>query len=325
MDLEREPDTRKDIATYVRRRCEAAEVDGSDVAEALAERATESDGGFLFARLVTGFLIPRLREGAVNGAGLPAGLPESVEAAFEEDLRSGAVRTRDDGTELPSAARDLLTALAWAAGSGMPAGGVWEAVASALGGAAYDEDDVDWVLSAYGRYIVEDGDGAQAVYRLYHREFVSHLREREVPGGADAGLVVFTTVVELFRQHARIGDWGAVDPYVLVFLARHAVWAGESGIGMLRELVEWDENALRYLAEALHDLAAVRSATGDHEAALGMSREAVVLCSVLVDVHSDAYRPLFASALVNLAALYSLTGDRQAALEFLREAVRIRC
>lgn len=65
---------------------------------------------------------------------------------------------------------------------------MWEEVAGALSGGdvSYGEDDVDWVLSAYGRYVVEDSEDGQAVYRLYHREFVSYLADREGPGRAEA-------------------------------------------------------------------------------------------------------------------------------------------
>ncbi|WP_289934365.1 tetratricopeptide repeat protein [Streptomyces sp. S.PNR 29] len=331
VDLEEEPDTREDIAGYVRRRCEAADVDGTqiaEIAEALAARATEADGGFLFARLVTGSLISRLREGAVSGAELLAGLPESVEAAFEEDLRSGPVRVRDDGTELPSAARDLLTALAWAAGRGMPAGGVWEAVASALrgpdAGMAYDEGDVDWVLSAYGRYVVEDGGGSQAVYRLYHREFVSYLRGREGPGGEAAGMVVLEVVAGLLRRQAEAGDWEGVDPYVRRSLAHHAGWAGEPGIRLLRGLVEWDRgNALPHLGTALYESTLALRANGNREAALASAREAAAIYAELNDSDPVRYLPDVATCLGALAIVLAETGERQGALEPAQEAVRI--
>ncbi|NGO44204.1 ATP-binding protein, partial [Streptomyces sp. YC419] len=331
VDLEDEPDTRQDITGYVRRRCEAAEVDGAGVAEALAARATAQDGGFLFARLVTGFLISRLRneesEGAVSSDDLLAGLPDSVEAAFEEDLRSGPTRTRDDGTELPTAARDLLTALAWAAGRGMPAGGVWEAVASALGGhdagSAYAESDVDWVLSSYGRYIVEDGEGSEAVYRLYHREFISYLRNRERAGDT-AGAVVLRAVVDLVRRQATVGDWDPVDPYVRSWLATHAVWARGPGIDILRELVAWDrDSAIPHLAEALHDSAVSLSKSGNREAAVELSREAADIYTGLAEADAAAYLPNLATSLNNLATHLAETGDRQGALEPAHEATRI--
>ncbi|WP_328414764.1 tetratricopeptide repeat protein [Streptomyces violaceus] len=330
VDLEAEPDTRQDIAEYVRRRCVAAEVDGAGVAEALADRATAQDGGFLFARLVTGFLVARLRElgGLRDTEDLLAGLPDSVEAAFEEDLRSGPRLKRDDGTELPSAARDLLTALAWAAGRGMPAGGVWEAVASALGGqgVVYDEGDVDWVLSAYGRYIVEDGAGTQAVYRLYHREFVSHLRRREGPERTAAEVVVLRAVVDLLKRQAEAGGWERVDPYVRTWLPRHAAWASVPGPGIdvLRDLVLWDrENALPHLAEALLEVSAALSGNARHTAAVEFAREATDINRDLADRDTN-YLPDLAMALNNLANRLAETGDRQGALEPAHEAVHIR-
>ncbi|MFJ4733174.1 tetratricopeptide repeat protein, partial [Streptomyces sp. NPDC088770] len=335
-DLEKdEPDTRKDIADYIRLRCEAAEVNGAEVVEALADRATEEDGGFLFARLVTGFLIGRLRDGATSGPELLAGLPDSVQAAFEEDLRSGPVRMRDGGATLPSAARDLLTALAWAAGRGMPAGGVWEAVASALGsesggggddaGVVYDEGDVDWLLSHYGRYIVEDGEGSQAVYRLYHREFMTYLRGRPGPGGKAAEVSVLETLTNLVRRQGVVGDWGAVDPYVREWIATHAVWAGGPGIEVMRGLVGWDrESALPHLGTALHDLAVDLSRRGNREAAAEMSREAAEVYGALTDEDAAAHTPHMANALNTLAVCLAETGERQAALEPAHEAVRIR-
>ncbi len=336
VDLGHEPGTRGDIAGDVGRRFEAAGVAGEEVAEALAGRATsEGGGGFLFARLVTGFLIAEIQDrGAgetIDGDDLVTRLPDSVEAAFEEDLRSGPTRVRDDGTELPSAARDLLTALAWAAGRGMPAGGVWEAVASALGGCAdgtgYDESDVDWVLSAYGRYVVEDSEGSQAVYRLYHREFVSYLRGREGPEGAAAGEVVLGTIVGLLRQQAVVGDWGAADPYLREWLAAHALWAGVPGPGddVLRELVVWDrDSVLPHLAVALHDSAVGLLKSGNREAALELSREAAETYLALASSDSAAYLPDLSMALNTLAVTLAETGDRQGALEPAREAVRIR-
>lgn len=49
-------------------------------------------------------------------------IPSSISAAFSNDLAEGPKRERD-GEILPHAAQDLLTALAWSAGNGMPARG----------------------------------------------------------------------------------------------------------------------------------------------------------------------------------------------------------
>ncbi|MFE7579504.1 caspase family protein, partial [Streptomyces sp. NPDC057521] len=316
VDLEDEPHTREDIGEYVRRRCEAAgmaEGPAREAGAAIAERATDVGGGFLFARLVTRTVLARAASG--EDGSLVTELPDSIETAFENELRAVPARVRDDGTVLPSAAWDLLSALAWTVGQGMPAGGVWEAVAGALGGdVEYDETDVDWALSAFGRYIVEDAEEGQAVYRLYHREFVAYLKDREGPGGGYADGVVLRTLVELVKQQGRVGDWSGVDPYVKRGLVRHAVGCGAAGAEVLRGVAAWDQGGgLPYLAEGLHELSLMLSEAGLRDEALDCSREAVGLYEELNAISPETYLPNLAGSLNNLANHLSETGDHQAA------------
>ncbi|WP_330311713.1 tetratricopeptide repeat protein [Streptomyces sp. NBC_00523] len=326
VDLEEEPHTREDIGEYVRRRCEAAGVAeglAQEAGTAISERATDVGGGFLFARLVTSTVLARVASG--EDGSLLAELPDSIDTAFENELRTVPARVRDDGTVLPSAAWDLLTALAWTVGQGMPAGGVWEAVAGALGGGVeYDETDVDWALSAFGRYIVEDAEEGQAVYRLYHREFVAHLRRREGPGGVVAGEVVLRTLVDLIRQQGEVGDWSGVDPYVTRGLVRHAVGCGGAGVEVLRGLATWDEECgLPHLAEGLYGLSIALAKAGLRHEALPYSREAVGFYEDLSDSHPNIYRPGLARSLNNLATRLAETGDRQGALAPAHEATNL--
>ncbi|WP_406288399.1 tetratricopeptide repeat protein [Streptomyces sp. NBC_00209] len=327
VDLEEEPHTREDIGEYVRRRCEQAEMaegPAREVGAAISERATDVGGGFLFARLVTSTVLARVASGE-DGSPLTE-LPDSIDAAFENELRAVPARVRDDGTVLPSAAWDLLTALAWTVGQGMPAGGVWEAVAGALGGGVvYDETDVDWALSAFGRYIVEDAEEGQAVYRLYHREFVSHLRRREGPGGAAAGEVVLRTLVDLVKQQGRVGDWSGVDPYVTRGLVRHAVRCGGSGVEVLRGVVAWDEGiGLPYLARAVHQRSLILARSGEREVALNYADEAVGLYQELEERSPHTHLSELAGAFNSLANRLADAGDRARALAIARKALRIR-
>ncbi|MFK0098516.1 tetratricopeptide repeat protein [Streptomyces sp. NPDC091040] len=327
VDLEEEPHTQEDIGEYVRRRCEAAgmaEGPAREAGAAIAERATDVGGGFLFARLVTSTVLARVGSG--DDGSLLAELPDSIDAAFENELRAVPARVRGDGTVLPSAAWDLLSALAWTVGQGMPAGGVWEAVAGALGGdVEYDESDVDWALSAFGRYIVEDAEEGQAVYRLYHREFVAHLRRRAWPGGKNADDVVLRTLVDLIKRQGQVGDWSGVDPYVTRGLVAHAVGRGAAGVEVLRGVAAWDEGCgLPYLAEGLHELSLVLSEARLRDEALECSREAVGLYEGLNAISPKTYLSALATSLNNLAAYLAETGDRQGALEPAHEAVRIR-
>ncbi|WP_328697110.1 tetratricopeptide repeat protein [Streptomyces sp. NBC_00342] len=321
-DLEQEPRTRADIGEYVFRWCVAAGVPedrAREAGEAVAARPTAVEDGFLFARLVAG----PLSAGADGDR-----LPDSVEAAFEEDLRAGPVRVRADGTELPSAARDLLTALAWTAGRGMPAGGVWAEVAGALGGGgdvSYDESDVDWLLSAYGRYVVEDSEGGQTVYRLFHHAFVPLLADRAGPGGSGAGEVVLAALVEHVERRAVGDDWAAVDPYVVRGLAPHAARVGAPGIAMLRGLVErGGAGAAPVLAQALSRFSARLGTEGDLQGALDAAREAAGLYRELEHGVPGAFGTALVRALIDLAHAHAATGDREGALPPAREAVELR-
>ncbi|MEU1325181.1 tetratricopeptide repeat protein [Streptomyces microflavus] len=326
-DLEEEPHTQDDIGEYVFRRCAAVRVPegrAREAGDAVAARATSVGGGFLFARLVTGSM---LRVRAVEEDQWPAGLPDSIEAAFDEDLRAGAVRIRADGTELPSAARDLLTALAWAIGRGMPAGGIWESVAGALNGSdvEYDESDVDWALSTYGRYIIEDSEHGQAVYRLYHREFVSHLARREGPDGTDAGEQTLAALVSHVKARAVGSDWTGVDPYVVRGLAQHAVRAGSPGIKVLRGLVKESQTSeSQFLAQALHRYSERLKAEGNFTGALASAQEALTLYKELERNYPGTFTTAVVRTLVSVANRYADIGDREAALLPAREAVMLQ-
>ncbi|MFE6662290.1 tetratricopeptide repeat protein [Streptomyces sp. NPDC057697] len=323
-DLAREPQTREDIGACVFRRCAAAGVPperAREAADAVAARAVAMDGGFLFARLVTGSLLAGA--GGSPGERWAARLPDSVEAAFEEDLRAGPVRVRADGTELPSAARDLLTALAWSAGRGMPAGGVWEEVAGALGGrdVPYDGSDVDWLLSAYGRHVVEDAEDGRAVYRLCHRAFASCLAG---PDRAGAGETVVAALVAHAERRMADGGWGAVDRYVARGLASHAARAGAPGIGMLRGLAgRVGEAAAPVLAQALRYSSERLGAEGDPDGAPAHAREALALYRELEHAAPGSRTAALVRSLVDVAERYAALGDRAAAAAPAREAAAL--
>lgn len=169
---------REDIKTYVRKRLagKAADAALEALANEVAQLAmTDKQGGsFLLARVLTS----QVRE---NPTTEPTKLSRSLEQAFEEDLKRWP-EIRRNGHPIVHGARDLLFALAFAAGDGFPARDVWPAVATALSdqGNDFNEADVHTLIGYYGeyygRYIVASSEGGQAVYRLYHRRLVDHLR-----------------------------------------------------------------------------------------------------------------------------------------------------
>ncbi|GIJ51648.1 hypothetical protein Val02_85340 [Virgisporangium aliadipatigenens] len=196
-----------DIEEYVGRRLALLQLTAGQLAAAV-ERITgvavdDAEGGaFLLARALTTH---------VQGAPLDIDrLSNSIEEAFDRDLAQWPELTRD-GVPIPGAARHLLYALAFAAGGGLPARDVWPTVATALrdDGFEFGEADVYTLLGSlgdsYGRYVMSSSEGEQAVYRLYHRRLVDHLRGKI--GIGDERLVrVFAALKTLAERQLREGQ-----------------------------------------------------------------------------------------------------------------------
>ncbi|MGW6985589.1 caspase family protein [Streptomyces sp. NPDC054932] len=324
VDLDQEAGTRNDIRGYVEQRLLAREVgsgDAENVARGISARAATHNGGFLFAKMATDSVIRHLPGPESEGWDWEEAIPSSISAAFTEDLRDGPKRERD-GDPLPSAAEDLLTALAWSRGNGMPARGMWEAAASALSadGVVYGPQDVDWLLNEYGRYVVEDSDGVQAVYRLYHREFIAHLLQRR--DLSDPAYRVARALVDLLRAQTdgtRLIE--NANPYVRGALSAHAAMAGHEGIALIRELVTVRGEVFRPdLASALSQVALMLAEAGQREEALVLSLESAALYRTLAQGKHAAHLADFAASLNNLSVRQAETGDRRGALTTITEA-----
>jgi len=327
VDLDTEPDTRQDIERYLTRRLRSA--GRADlvprVAPVLAKKAATRQGGFLYARTVVSQIVRGVIDAHADG--WEGQLPATTVKALEHDLSSGT-RMRD-GVRLPDAARDLLRALAWGMGRGLPRqGGVWEAAATALSpnGVEYRAADLDWVLEHYGCHIIEDEQDDEAVYRLSHRTFVEHLvaSSPDVAGRA-AGQALAEALVAFTETQTHHG--GATDlcsPYLRRQLPRHAAHAGPAGVAALRRLAEADpEFYLPGLAAALCDFVVHLLAVGSREAALITTRHAIETYRALVDANPTTYLPGLAAALGSLAAQHGDLGQHDVALIPAQEAVDI--
>jgi hypothetical protein len=326
VDLDAEPYARKDIEQYLTRRLCA---DGQAelvprVAPVLARRAATQPGGFLYARTVASQIV----RGVINTQveGWDEQLAATVVEALERDL-AGSVRVRD-GRQLPDAARDLLRALAWGMGRGMPGRGVWEAAATALspGGTEYRPADLDWVLEHYGCYVTEDEQDGEPVYRLSHRAFVEHFLARSPDvDGRPAGEVLAEALVAFSqKQTNQAGAAQPGSPYLRRHLPRHATHAGPAGVAALRKLAESDpETYLPGLAVALNQFAAHLLMVGSRAAAVSATRHAVETYQALADANPDAYLPGLAAVLTSLAAQHTELQQHEAALVPARQAADI--
>ncbi|HET8658791.1 MAG TPA: caspase family protein, partial [Micromonosporaceae bacterium] len=328
IDLAEAPHTEADIAEYLCRRLAAGGLPAdrvNEVAPEVARLAASDGGGFLYARIVAGQVVRRQLD--VSGDGWTAGLARSIAGAFAADLDAGD-HLVVDGLPAASAAHDLLRALAWAQGRGLPAGEVWETLATALGGSGvtYGPDEVDAALGRYGRYVVEDSEDGRAVYRLYHREFVRHLQQSQA--GADGrppAQVVAATIVGLVRRQTGDGRHpDRADPYLRRYLSTHAVEAAQPGVALLRGLAQANPDAyLPNLAASLNNLAVHLAEVGRRDQALAPITEAVDIYRRLAQANPDAYLPDLAMSLNNLALGLAGVGRRDQALAPITEAVDI--
>lgn len=324
IDLDAEADTPDDIEQYVARRLRAGGRGDlvEQVAPALAGRATKF-GGFLYAWIMTTQILRRVID--VSAEGWQWQVATTVGGALDHDLSTGVSLVR--GAGIPGAARDLLHALAWNLGRGVPRV-VWKAAATALSpdNVEYRAADLDWVLEHYGCYVVEDKHDGEAIYRLYHQELAEHLTESPLPlPGSPAAEALAEALVTL--PEARPPADGAPDrrsPYLRRHLAQHASIAGTSGVDALYRLVkDTPEVYLPELAVSVHQLATKLAEIGQYETALAPARKAVSIYRVLAEANPTTYLPFLAMVLNDHAVYLSAIEQREPALALGAEAVDI--
>lgn len=310
-------ETVRDVRRYVARRLRdvSPDMDAELVADEVVAMAQSADtaveGPFLLARLITS----QLRQTSVNTSDEEwrTQLANSVEAALEEDLKRTVLTV--DGREHPTAARELLLALACAYGAGMPAEDVWPAVAGALSptGTEYTRDHAYALLLKLGRHVVAGAVGDQPVYRIAHQRLIDHLRPMTGTGltrqvAPSVAAPVGQAVADLY---SRLLDEGAA-PEDHAYLWRHA-WhhladAGTPGIELLRSFVARDRGAF------LPDLAEALDLVGSRSWWRGSASEAAQLFEEAVELTRELDEPLdLAMHLFDLAFALGSMGNAEGA------------
>ena len=205
---EHEPDR----PTPYRHRPELAQ----QVARAVAGRASKT---FLLARIVAQSLVNDDHPVDTSRLGWELELPATVGLAFEGYLeRFGPNQPR---------ARDLLGALAFAEGAGLPEQ-FWAPAACAVSGTGdYTDDDVGWVVSAAADYLLQVPEYGRLVYRLYHEALAEHLRSHDPGPEPQRRLTQALYGLVPARGAADQPAWEAADPYLRAHLASHAAAAGQ--------------------------------------------------------------------------------------------------
>ena len=323
------------------------------VAEAIARRSTAGGGergseSFFIARLLALATRSRSEPPDLTHDEWQSQLPASVSAAFDEDLaRLGSMEPK---------ARTLLTALAWAKGSGLPWENIWVPVARSLAKAAgtgqpeISDEDVRWLLRKAGAYIVEDtGPGGRSVYRPFHDVLAAHLRgergydeadpdgqERDRPEGARRHIerAIFRTLLDTLPTDSGRRNWASAHPYLRTYLAQHAAAAGPTALQALTADADFLAVAepatlsplLLFVPPRLRGTARIyrraRPLLGDDpEANAAYLQEATRVLAPTSEVSGrirPAYRTRFATARVDDSLCALLPRSAPAALSFVK-------
>ncbi len=323
--------TRADVAEYVAARLAGVDpqMDPRAIAGQLAGGASmTADRPFLLARLVT----DQLRAAPVDTSlpGWRENVSNSIEEAFDADLRAvdpPQHRQPERATGSAAPARSLLGALTWGLGAGFPEA-EWLAAANALAPhAGFDRDDVLWILGQLGRYILQDGEGGAAVYRVAHQSLADHLRpahqSRHDQVFDPQALPVARSLAARYRALLDGGIAATEPAYLWRYMWRHAAGAGPAGLAILRQLASADRALVPDVAMAALQIADRLQHWGHRQDAVASAEEAVQLYREQA-AGNPAYLPDLAMALGNLGVHYSEVGRRQDAVAPAEEAVQLR-
>ncbi|MDT0353378.1 ATP-binding protein [Pseudonocardia charpentierae] len=172
-------DVRDYAASYLRHTPESPYRDAGrhDLAGRLAEVIAERVGrSFLIARLAAHALTQRSGPVQPDDSAWLDTVDDNVVTAFRSDLD----RAYRDQSER-QAAVELLRAVAFAYGRGLPWGDIWPAVANAVAGRSSkfgDRDIAELLASPMSAYLVTSVEDDATVYSLFHDALRSTLRER---------------------------------------------------------------------------------------------------------------------------------------------------
>jgi WD40 repeat protein/energy-coupling factor transporter ATP-binding protein EcfA2 len=221
------------VARYVERRLLAEEEPRkytpyrnlSEIARRVALAvAARADNVFLVAHTAALALLAQPDPVDTRIPGWVETLPTGLDQAFNQYL-SRLDSSSDHGVNAQSA-RDVLRALAFAQGEGLPWADLWASAATALAGRNITDKDIEYARAHVAPFIVESREDGRSVYRLYHEAVAQYLR-RTVSDQNNARQQLFDALLARVPHHADGGkDWIHAHPYLKRHLSSFAADAG---------------------------------------------------------------------------------------------------
>lgn len=185
-----------------------------EVSDQIAETAEAS---FLIARLMAYSLCDTEEIQTLGPDDFPGDIPGAV-VRYIQRIAEDATANDEDQRATEARITNVLAALAYAEGSGLPKSGpVWAAIVSALSGRDYGPADVEFVCNSGARHIMQRTGANGQDRRLFHRALDNRLR-------ADRGpLDDQSTIARGLIALCEAGEQEEADPYVAKHLSRHVL------------------------------------------------------------------------------------------------------
>jgi hypothetical protein len=192
------------------------------VAVAVAERARPS---FLVGWAAARQLVQRDRALDTRAAGWREGLPGSAQEAMAGELAPERFSSDHERRR----ALDLLSALAYARGAGVPLDRheLWRAIAGGVAERRYDQGDIEQLLTTWAGDLVDrtPGEDGASSFRLFHEELGTYLRGRQGDPEPVVERRISRALVDTVPMSDGHTDWSRASSYVRTYLASHAAAA----------------------------------------------------------------------------------------------------
>lgn len=299
----------------------AETMNASDVADELRRIGGEQNPPpYLLAELVC----DHLAEAPIDTSkrGWEALLATSVDDSLDGIVVEQSVSDPNPLSERPvEDANHLFAALQWGLGAGFPEP-EWIAVANGTSQTReFVRDDIDWLLSAFGKYVVEDSEHGTAVYRCAHPFIADHFRFKALidhePGEVELQ-VARVLIGEASTSEAIPGV--QTQTHLGRYLGHYIMRAGGPGLDMVRDyprVIREQPGLLEYLTlgSSINALG-----SGDVKRATELAQQTVSMLRDKTD--NEDPRPLFGQAHAHLALCLQADGQIDRALEASGIAVR---
>lgn len=318
--------TEADLRAYVVGRLRGAygAAQAHQVADVLLSVMKERS--FLLARVGTDALLTTSLD--LSAPGWQKRIAGSLVEAMTQDMDRlpWPQRPLPDGVQPADVAAQLLRALTYGFGAGLPLE-EWAVVAATLGPVPdLTPADAVWALDTAGQYVVQDLDHGTAVYRLAHQSVADILRVPFVPTVGvpfdESVLPVTSALLDRYADLLRAGVPPAAPSYLWYAAWRHAAAAGPAGLDLFQPLTDRQPRLLADLAMAHLEVVGRLATWGHHERAVPFSEQAVELLRRAVQRHDVGYgERLLADALATLSIVDAQTGRTTAAIAAAEEAL----